>query len=350
MNLFSLQVRAPPPLPRPSSNYLSPVPALHSALLSGDRQIRRRAGTHAAVVSRPVHHGLIVGRVPGQRERGAGQPELFGRRPPGPRRLHLLPETLGQRAASSGTIGQGSGPGVPAFQGTGGLRPATPPRAPRLARNRGALSPPRACRRRSPCFSLLLSNAAAAASWLGQRLWSGPAPQCGAPPRRRQLLWPLAYHCPPEERKQHRGPRSRGRGAPRTARRAPSDLGAGQDPRRQEQEPRPGERRPGPACGALRARCLHPAAAAAARAAESVAPAEVRVWRGGCARAGEPESECVSGGVGRGRPGRRWLGLARLAGPLRSSLLALDRSLSRPKGDSKTQEKLINTPSVLSPP
>lgn len=68
--------------------------------------------------------------------------------------------------------------------------------------------------------------------------------------------------------------------------------------------------------------------------------------QGVCARRRARERVCV-GRVGRGRPGRRWLRLARLAGPLRSSLLALDRSLSRPEDNSKTREKLINAPSVL---
>lgn len=269
--------------PGPSSNCRFLLPALRSACRwDAVRCPARRVSTHAAVVSGPVHHGLVVGRVPSQRKRGAGQPELLGRRPSGPRCLHLLLETLGQRAASFGTVSQRSGPGIPEFQDTGGLFPATPPRTARFARGREALAPPRTCQRRPPGFSPLLCTSAAA--WLGQWLWSGPVPQCGASPCSHQLLRPLARHCPRQKRKQ-RPPRSRARRAPRPACRAPSDLGAGQDPRRQEQEPCPGEGRPRPACGALRARHLHPAAAAAARAAECVAPAEVLVRRGGCARA-----------------------------------------------------------------
>lgn len=127
-------------------------------------------------------------------------------------------------------------------------------------------------------------------------------PQRGVPPRRPRLLWPLACQRPRRKRRQSRRTRSRGRGASRTTRRAPSDLGASQNPRRQKQEPRPGEGRPGPACRALGARRLHPAAAAEARAAECVAPAEVRVRRGGCARADEQASECVLGERGGGGP------------------------------------------------
>lgn len=59
--------------------------------------------------------------------------------------------------------------------------------------------------------------------------------------------------------------------------------------------------------------------------------------RGVCARQRASERVCV-GGVGRGRPGRRWLRLARLADPLHSSHLAPARPLSRPEGDSKPEE------------
>ena len=56
----------------PSRPPTPPQPTPHFPLLSGGCELRSRADTHAAVVSRPVHHGLVVSRVPGQRERGAG--------------------------------------------------------------------------------------------------------------------------------------------------------------------------------------------------------------------------------------------------------------------------------------
>lgn len=280
-NLWGMQeAEKPPPLKvkvlplssSPRSNSVSPA-LTPMPLESGmARPAARREGTHAAVVPRPVNHGLIVGRVPGQRERGAGQTELLRGRAPSPRRAHLLPGTLGLRAACFGAIGSSSGPGVSTLQGAGGLRPATP-RAARLARRWDARDPRRAWRRRPPGFSPHLAAAS-------------PAPGRGGSSRGRRLFRPRARHCPRREERKRRRPRSRSPEAPRTARRAPSDLGARQDPRRQEQEPGLGKGRPWPACRALRARRLHPAAANAARAAECVAPAEVRVRRGGCARAG----------------------------------------------------------------
>lgn len=71
-----------------------------------------------------------------------------------------------------------------------------------------------------------------------------------------------------------------------------------------------------------------------------------RCWSGAgvcvCRRASQ--RVCV-GGMGRGPPGRRWLGLARLLGPLHSSLLALplDLSLSCPQ-DSKPRKKINKCP------
>lgn len=54
-------------------------------------------------------------------------------------------------------------------------------------------------------------------------------------------------------------------------------------------------------------------------------------------------SECV-GGVRRGRPGRRWLRLERLACP--ALFPPLDRSLPGPEGDSKNPKQLLNAPSL----
>lgn len=105
-------------------------------------------GTHAAVVSGPVHHGLVVRRIPSEREGGAAQPQLLC--PSQPRRSALLQRPMGLSSATALPLGGGQPPAVARRQRPAPL--AVPPgpwrrRAPAPGR---AAARPRRAERRSP--------------------------------------------------------------------------------------------------------------------------------------------------------------------------------------------------------